>query len=114
MKIEDILLYARDIMKKVGDQLSIEERNAFMNMDSLIRHEFYPDDDSRRIIDNEVCRIRWMAEDVKNISKEGEMGLTDDDIRTLIHGPGFARRLRESCLDAGSEFIIREIYDYYR
>lgn len=114
MKVSDILLYARTIMDKVANQLSVEERTAFINMVSMIRHEFNPDDDSRLIIDGEICRIRWMEKDIMNISKEEEMGLTESDVGSLIHGPGFAKKLRESCLDAGTEYIIREIYDYYK
>lgn len=112
MKIQDVLLYAEGVMKKVGNQLTAEERNALFDMMSLVRHEFSPVDDVRSVIDDQICRVRWMKEDIEEISKEEGICLTHNDIIALIHQPGFSKWLKESCEIAGNDFIALEVQKY--
>lgn len=112
MKIQDVLLYAEGVMKKVGNLLTAEERNALFDMMSLVRHEFSPADDARSMIDDQICRVRWMKKDIEEISKEEGICLADSDIISLIYQPGFSKRLKEACEIAGTDFVISEAQKY--
>lgn len=112
MKVQEAVNHVNSMMKRVGSLLSKEESNALYNLIGLVQHEFHPNDDTRALIDDHICSIRWTKGAIEDICGENDIDITPDDIVSMISQRNFVKYLRECCELAGTEYIVEKAEEF--